>query len=145
MASYRPARWWVWYTRIGIVITVGGGTIMLLIAAAAHDGASIPLLVIGGAWFLMGLAGTWQRRRQVQEIVLAGEWVEFRSPVRCLTVPAAEIIEISSPWWDMQRMGYLRFRTRSNGVIKVAARLQGLFDFLVELRRVNPDVKVGAV
>ena len=41
-------------------------------------------------------------------------------------------------------MGYVRFRTRSDGVIRVAPRLEGLVEFLVALRTDNPAVKIGA-
>lgn len=116
---------------------------MLIGAAAAHEMASIPLLVIGGVWFLTGLAGIRQSRRQASEIILDGGSVEFRSAIRSLTIPAEDIIEISRSRFDFNHMGALRFKTRSNGVIKAAPRLQGIFDFLVELRRINPEMKVG--
>lgn len=42
-------------------------------------------------------------------------------------------------------MAYLRFRTRSDGNIKAIRRLEGFLDFLVELRRLNPEVKVNTL
>ena len=38
-------------------------------------------------------------------------------------------------------IGYVMFRTGSDGTLKVA-RLQDLFDLMTELRRVNPGLRV---
>lgn len=142
MVSCQPGRWWLRYQRIATGISAGGGGIMLIGAAIAHSAASIPLLVIGGAWSLMGLAGIWQARRQVREIAVDAGHVLFRYQARNIVIPAREITEISWAWWDPNRAASLRFRTRSHGVIKAPPRMQGFLDFLIELRRVNPDVKV---
>jgi len=141
VVSCTARRSWWWYNRLVIGIAAGGGIAMLVGAATAHDTASIPLLVIGGWWLLGGLLAIWQVRQQVHEIVIHGDSVEFRSTAKRVTIPAVEIVEVGSS----RRGGYLRFRTRSNGVIKVAPRLHGLFDFLIELRRLNPQVKVGTL
>jgi hypothetical protein len=37
----------------------------------------------------------------------------------------------------------VRIRTISRGIIKVPSRMQGFLDFLIELRRVNPGVKIS--
>ncbi|HEX9033527.1 MAG TPA: hypothetical protein VF834_16930 [Streptosporangiaceae bacterium] len=66
----------------------------------------------------------------------------FRAPARTITVPASEIVEVRAPWWDANHMTALQFRTRSGAIIKTAPRLQGIFDFLVELRRASPDLTV---
>jgi hypothetical protein len=143
MVSCRPARWWLWYQRIAISISTGGGSIMLIGAAIVHSAASIPLLVIGGVWFLMGLAGIVQARRQVREIVVDGAHVVFRYQALNVVIPAQEITEIGWARWDPNHMSSLRFRTLSRGVIKAAPCMQGFLDFLIELRRINPDVKVS--
>jgi hypothetical protein len=140
--SCRPARWWLWYQRIGIGISAGGGSIMLIGAAIVHSAASIALLVIGGGWFLMGLAGIWQAQRQVREIVIDGVHVVFRYQVRNIVIPAPEITEIGWARWDPNHRASLRFRTLSHGVIKAPPSMQGFLDFLIELRRINPGVKV---
>jgi len=46
---------WRLYQRVATAVTVGGGIVMLALAAVAHSGASIALLIIGGAWLTMGL------------------------------------------------------------------------------------------
>lgn len=125
------------------VITLGGGLVMLTMAATAHRAASVPLLVIGGAWTAIGVAGRWQSRRLADEIVLNGNTVEFRAPARTITVPASEIVEVRQSRWDGNRIAPLRFLTRSGAIIKTAPRLHGTFDFLVELRRANPDLTVN--
>ncbi len=115
---------------------------MLLLAAGAHDAASVPLLVIGGAWFLLGLGGLWQARHQVDEVVLHDALVEFRSPARTVAIPAAEIAEVIGQRRSYgSSMGYVMFQTRSAGVIR-AVRPQNLFDLVVEIRSLNPDLKV---
>jgi hypothetical protein len=143
MVSCRPTLWWTLYLCIGTVIGTGGGVIMLTAAAAIHDSTSVPLLVIGGGWFLMGLAGVWQLRHLVREIVLDGKTVEFRCPTRDIVMPAQEIIEIRWPRWDPGNMGLLRFRTHSNGVIRTPCRLEGLREFMIELQKANPTVRVS--
>jgi hypothetical protein len=40
---------WRLYQRVATAVTVGGGIVMLALAAIAHSGASIALLIIGGA------------------------------------------------------------------------------------------------
>src|SRR5580658_7882903 len=104
MVSCRPARWWLWYQRIAIGISAGGGSIMLIGAAIVHSAASIPLLVIGGVWFLLGLAGIGQARRQVREIVVDGAHVVFRYQALNVVIPATEITEIGWAWWDPNHM-----------------------------------------
>ena len=115
---------------------------MLIVAAVAHSAASVPLLVIGGAWSLTGVAGIWQARRQVQEIAVDAAHVVFRYQARNVVIPVQEITEVGWAWWDPNRAASLRFRTLSHGVIKAPPRMQGFLDFLIELRRINPDVKV---
>jgi hypothetical protein len=144
VVSCKATLWWQWYSRLAIGIAAGGGVLMLLAAAVAHDAASIPLLVLGGGWLLASLVGLWQAWRTVGEIVLNGDTVEFRSPSNRRTIPAGDILEVDRPWWDTGHMGYLRFRTRADGNIKVVPRLQGTFEFLVELQRLNPELRVKA-
>jgi len=115
---------------------------MLIGVAIVRSASLIPLLVIGGAWLLLGLAGIWQVRRQVQEIVIDGADVVFRYRGRDVVIPALEIAEIGWAWWDPNHRASLRFRTISRGVIKAPPRLRGFLDFLIELRRVHPGVKV---
>ena len=143
MVSCRPSRGWLWYQRIVTGVLAGGGGIMLTGAAIVRSASLIPLLAFGGAWLLLGLASIWQVRRQVREIIIDGADVTFRYRARDVVIPAQEITEIGWAWWDPNRSAFLRFRTISRGVIKAPPRLQGFLDFLIELRRVNPGVKVS--
>jgi hypothetical protein len=145
MVSCKATFWYRGYYRIAIGIAVGGGVFMFFGAIVAHGSASIPLLVIGGGWLLGGLLSIWQSSRTVQEIILNCDSVEFRSRAKRLTIPATEIVEVNRPWWDTGHMAYLRFRTRSDGNIKAVPRFEGFLDFLVELRRLNPEVKVNTL
>jgi hypothetical protein len=123
-----------------LVVTLAGGALMLLAAAIIHAAASVPLLVIGGAWFAMGLGALWQRRRIANEVRLAGDRITFVYPTKELTMHVEDLLEIRRSRWDPNRWQWLLFQTRSHGTIKVAARLRGLFDLLSELRRLNPRV-----
>jgi hypothetical protein len=143
MVSCRPTPGWTLYLCGGAVVGTGGGVMMLTVAAAIHDSTSVPLLVIGGGWFLAGLAGVWQLRHLVNEIVLDGETVEFRCPTGDIVIPAQEITEIRRPRWNPGNMGYLRFRTHSNGVIKTPCRLEGLREFMIELQIANPAMRLS--
>ena len=116
---------------------------MLTAAAAIHDSTSVPLLVFGGGWLLVGLAGVWRLRHLVLEVVLDGETVEFRFPTGDIVVPAQEITEIRWPRWDPGSMRDLRFRTQSQGVIRTPCRLEGLREFMIGLAEVNPTVRVS--
>jgi hypothetical protein len=141
--SCKPPAWYRWYIRAVRTVALGGGLIMLLVAIVIHDSSSVPLLILGPGWLLVGLISVYQLRQQPREIVLDGACVEFRLPESRITIPAAEILEVSWPWWDPNRMGYLRFRTRSHGTIRTAPRLDGLGELLTALRAHNPALKTG--
>lgn len=74
------ARWYAWYMRLGTSVATGGGAVMLIGAALAHDAASVPLLVIGGVWLAVGLACLIINPRYVREIVIDGSRMRFISP-----------------------------------------------------------------
>jgi len=140
MVRCEEARWYTWYTRLGTLVATGGGAVMLLGAALAHESASIPLLVIGGAWLAMGVGWLISTRRAAREIVIDGNVVRFISPRGHVDVDADDIVEIGYPRTDINRMGMLSVRTSTHGTIKAVPRLIGLMDVLVELRRLNPHV-----
>jgi hypothetical protein len=139
MITCTLARGWVWYNRVGLIVTLGGGAIMLIVAAAVHDAALVALAVIGGLWFVLGLAGIYQSRTQVHEVVLDREMVRFRSAIKTFAVPTRDIVEVSWPGRSRFGGGYLRLRTRAGQVIRVPGRLQHLVEFLGELRQANPE------
>lgn len=136
--------YWLWFNRFGTVVLPVAGAVALIAAAAAHNARTSPTLVLFGVlWLVGGIATTRQFRRGIQEITIDGDLIEFTSPARTFTVPASDIIRIKSPpaLLDPQSMQYLRIRTRSHGVIKIAPRMDGLTDVLAALYRANPDVK----
>ena len=141
MISARADRLWRWYQAGGTYVALVGGGLMLLAAAILWASASVPLLVIGGGWLVLGLGGAWQWRRVAREVRLEGELITFVFPAQELTIPAADVLEIRRARWDTNQVAWLRFETMSHGTIKVAARLRGLFELLSELRRLNPQVK----
>lgn len=140
MIRCAEASWYAWYRRLGTSVATGGGFIMLLAAAAVHDAASTPLLVIGGAWFAMGLASLVASRRYVREIIIDDRQVRLISARAQVDLDACDIIEVGHSRWDINRMGTLSIRTSTHGTIKAAARLTGLMDVLIALRQVNPRV-----
>jgi hypothetical protein len=125
---------YAWYRRLVTAVTTGGGAIMLLVAALAHDAVSVPLLVIGGGWLAIGLASLIINPRYAREIVIDGNRVRFISPRAQVDIDAVDIIEVGHARLDINRMGILSVRTSTHGNIKAAPRLIGSIDVLVELR-----------
>jgi hypothetical protein len=116
---------------------------MLLLAAAAHDTASIPLLIIGSAWLVMGIAALLKSRHLATKIQFASGAMTFVSVDGQRTIEAESIEEISRSRWDFNRLSPIRVRTAGGEVVKIAPRMTGLFEVLAQLREVNPRVKVG--
>lgn len=124
-------------------MAVGGGAVMLAVAAVAHDSASLPLVIIGGAWLVMGLLGSRQWRNTAREIRLNGQDATFLFPGSPpVTIPASEIIEFRYARLDVNRLVPMRVRTARSGTFRVAPRMSGLLNMLVELRRLNPQLKL---
>jgi hypothetical protein len=132
---------WRWYQRGGLGLALGGGLLLLVVAAFARSGA-VALLVIGGAWIAMAVGGLWFSLRTAYELRLEDEQVTFAFPRRELRVPVGDVLAIQRSRLDMSRMRPLLVLTRSSGVVRVNPRLIGLFDFLLALRQANPDVAV---
>jgi hypothetical protein len=116
---------------------------MLALAAVVHDAASIALLIIGGWWALVGVFALIQGRSTAREVRLEQGVVTFVLASKNVVVPATEIEEFRRSRGDLSHFMPIRVRTAHDGVVKVAPRLCGLFQFLVELRRFNPMVEIG--
>jgi hypothetical protein len=124
-------------------MAVGGGAVMLAVAAAAHDSASLWLVVIGGGWLVTGLLGARRYRNTAREIWLKGQDVTFLFPRSApVTIPASEVIEFRYARLDPSRLTPMRVRTARSGTVQVVPRMSGLLDMLVELRRLNPQLKL---
>jgi hypothetical protein len=141
--TYPTQRWFLRCYRLGVSVSLGGGLVMLFVAAAAHNSASIPLLVIGGGWFIMGVLGLGGRRKVANTVQLEDDRITFIFPSRSFTVPVREITEICRPRYDINRMQWVEFQTLSNGKIRVSPRLRGMFDLIAELRTINPSLKLA--
>lgn len=115
---------------------------MLAVAAATRSSTTVPLLLIGPWWIMVGAIGVLQARRFVREIVVAAGVARFISASACIEVPATDITKIGHGWFDVNRMGTLTVRTASNGTIKAMGRLDGLSQVVVELRRSSPALQV---
>ncbi len=116
---------------------------MLALAAVVHDAASIALLIIGGWWALVGVFALIQGRSTAREVRLEQGVVPFVLASKNVVVPATEIEEFRRSRGDLNHFMPIRVRTAHDGVAKVAPRLCGLFQFLIELRRFNPMVEIG--
>ena len=116
---------------------------MLLIAAIAHNSASIPLLIIGSGWLAIGLFGFRQRRRMATEVQLAGGVLSFTFPNQTQSMPVAEVVEIRPSRGDINRFAPILVKNVNGDVVRLTPRLGGLIELLVEVRRLNPDVRLG--
>ena len=139
---YGESKWFSRYQLGTLVVSLGGGLLMAMLAALAHDSASIPLLVIGGLWAVMGLGGLAMNRRTFRAVRLESGMVSFMSPGRALTMPVAEILEVRRARGDINRFSPLRVITRSHGTLAISPRLDGLIELLVELRAANPALRI---
>lgn len=141
VVEYRIARSWLWYIRVGLLVTLVGGLAMLVVAGAAHDSASIPLAVIGGGWLLCGIGGLYQRGKLVRAVQLEGGVVTFTLLNGGeMIVPAAKIVEVRRARFDPNRFAPLQIRTNSGDSLRVPAQLRGLLDLLLQLRLLNPNL-----
>jgi hypothetical protein len=133
---------WRRFLAAGRWVALVGGIVMLIGAALSHDAASIALLVIGGAWVVMAVAGSWTSRRSAWRIVLAEGQLTFSGPSLDIRVPAGDLVEVRWGRWDFQHVAGLYFRTRNAGTIRIAPQLRGLIALLVGLREVNTQIKL---
>jgi len=117
---------------------------MLMGAAVAHRSASIPLLAIGGGWLIIGLLGLRQGRRTARKVQLSEGVLSFTFPRhKTAVVPLSDVSLIRPGRGDINRMSQIVVEKKSGNIIRVAPRMQGLFDLLVEVRRLNPDIQIG--
>ncbi len=100
VVSCGPTPGWTLCLWTGTVIGIGGGVVLLAAAAGIHDSRSVPLLVIGGGWLLMGLSGVWQLGYLALQMTLDGGTVKFRCAAREVVMAAREITGIRWPRWD---------------------------------------------
>jgi len=84
-----------------------------------------------------------QGRSTAREVRLEQGVVTFVLASKNVVVPATEIEEFRRSRGDLSHFMPIRVRTAHDGVVKVAPRLCGLFQFLIELRRFNPMVEIG--
>jgi hypothetical protein len=127
-----------------LVIALGGGGLMLVGAAIADNSASIPLVIIGGAWLLMGLLGFRQNRRMASEIQLTGGGLlTFSFPKERISLPVSEVVEIRPSRGDINRFAPILVKDVNGHVVRLVPRLQGLVELLLELRHQNPSIRVG--
>jgi hypothetical protein len=123
---------------MSVVVGLAGGAMLLLLAALAHDGASIPLLIIGGGWFILGILALGRRRTTVDEVRLGEGHVTFVFRNRRVEMPVSEITEIRRARFDTSFMAPLEVSTEAHERIRLNSHLDGLLDLLLHFRQLNP-------
>jgi hypothetical protein len=142
LARYVESKRYTRFQGVARIVTLGGGVGMLLVAALAHDSASIPLLILGTAWTAIAIAGVTTTRRTFRAVRFDDGVVTFVSPGRSLSIPVAEIIEVRHARGDVNRVAPLKVITSSNGALRISPRLNGLIELLLELKTANPALRV---
>lgn len=128
------------YSVFGLTVALGGGSVILLVAVAAHDSASLPLIVIGGGWVLTGWLG-WQRRgRSATRIVLDDGIVTFLGAKVRREIPARELAAFRWQRLDPSHVGSSVFTTLEGDTIRCSPRMTGLLSLLVEPKAQNPGL-----
>jgi hypothetical protein len=145
MVSCTETRWYRWYRRIAATIGIAGGLAIIAGAAAAWNGASVPLFVIGLGWMVGGGSFVWQGRRFIKEIVVTGATVQLVSAAGTTSLLASDVAEVRRSRFDQGRMGTITFLTASGERMRAVPRFDRLFDVLVALRQVNPGLVVSRV
>lgn len=142
MATYSVSRAWLWSQRVALTLTIGGGCVMLALAAVDHAAAAVWLLVMGLAWLAIGCLGLRQYRGCAQQVSLDGTTVKFSGPGSEVVVSIADVVEVRRAWGDLNRVSPLTVVIANHTPIRIAPRIRGLFDVFADLRRVNPDVRL---
>lgn len=118
---------------------------MLAVAAGEHGAAAVPLLFMGSAWLVIGCLGIRQYRACAQQVSVDGTTVTFSGPQPPVVVSIADVVEVRRAWGDVNRVSPLTIVMANHAPIRIAPRMRGLFDLFVDLRRVNPDVRLPDV
>ena len=133
---------WLVFQRAGQFVCISGGLVMLVAAVAAHRAASIPLILIGGGWLLIGLLGARQYRRSVRRMTFDGVLLRFSMIGGDEDVVAlADIWEFKWARYDVSRQGPIRAVTTGR-TFRVASHSRGLIDLFVALRAADPTISL---
>jgi hypothetical protein len=146
VVSCAETSWYRWYRRIATVVGIVGGLAILAGAAVAWNAASsVPLLVIGLGWIVVGGIFAWQGRRFIKEIAVTGATVQFVSAKGTTSVMVSDVAEFRRSRFDQGRMGTITILTTSGVRLRAVPRFDRLFDVLVALRQANPGLTVRRV
>jgi hypothetical protein len=140
-----PVGWWRGYTVSVTSIALGGGFLMLVAAAIAHRTAPIPLLIIGAWWRACGLLAMRQYRRTAREVQLSGDVLTLEFANRRQSVLAGDIDEIRRTRGDLSHWLPIQVRLIGGGLLRLPPRMIGLIDLLMELRTLNPAIRIGDI
>jgi hypothetical protein len=143
--TYSVSRAWMWYQRISVSITIGGGAVMLAIAGIVSSTSSVPLLAIGLAWIVIGLLGLRANRACAQQVSIDGLLVTFFGPRMHVVVPMADVVEIRRSRGDINRLAPLTVVFSNRVPVHIAPRILGLIELFVTMRRFNPDVRLPEI
>ncbi|WP_125565714.1 hypothetical protein [Nocardioides baekrokdamisoli] len=117
---------------------------MLAIAAAVHSSSSIPLLILGTAWTMIGVASWLQMRNVVTSVSINEGSVSFVGKRRCREVRVEDLAEYAVARGDFNRLGVARFVTVAGETIRVAARMDGSMEVLLCIKQQNDRFRVAA-
>lgn len=89
----------------------------------------------------MGVTVAWRSARSAHSVEIQDGVVTFRGMRLAVSIPATAVVEVRRARGDVNEVGPLTVRTVGHGTVRLAPRLTGLVDFLVELRQANPSVR----
>ena len=135
----REASWYRHWMRALQWGAIGGGLVMLVGALIARDIASIPLLIIGSGWIVLGFVAGSRHGRLVNAMSFENGVLRLSSPTESLDVAAGDILRIAYPWYDLQRMQALKISTTTR-TIEAVPRFDYLMDVLIALHESNPSI-----
>jgi hypothetical protein len=128
----------------GAILGLVGGLGMLLSVIIVHTAAVAPLLLFGGLWVLVGVLFWMTSSRTAHRVVLVGDMVTFTGPRLHRELSAAQLTGFRWQRRDPRRAGVAYFTTTDGDKIRVAARLNGLFDLLFALKQLNESFLLPA-
>ena len=128
---------WRYFVVATQTVTLVGGLIMLGLALAVHDSASVPVAIIGGAWTLIWAGSYWQTRRTAYCVTFRDSILSFSGRRMDRQIRCADVSEYRRTRSSAASFRPAVFLTKTGERIKVAGRMTGLFELLVAIRQDN--------
>src|SRR5579859_4362660 len=97
---------------------------------------------VGGAWVAMAIVARVQLRSVATRVSLSESAIVFEGRNVIGRVPVSRVVAFQWQRMDVQRLAPASFLTADSGRIKVAPRMDGLFELLIAVRDANPEFVV---